>query len=856
MVMLRIPPRPPRAPTTPRSPPPPLKLVDIVERLQTAEGQRVLSGVVDHAAAAAGLGDEALGPGERVPQKPADLFDAAVVDGWADRFTRVSDRREEATAVLTETFAAFADANGVIDVAKACKALGPQAMGFLTRLQGIGESKSTDPLADRRGFDILGDQLTKKVVGGESIAPPMAALEVMVKQIAKTDEFKGFQFLGLQHLFASTATLFGALNQTGIKTADMRVIGKIYSTNHRVVADLTTKGATVDGVSRKVGAREFGAAMNEGIEHQLRSIINTLPQPNIFTSEGRQFTEKPTPRVLLIDDGAEAIKVLHEKFPEFAPFFVCVEQTRRGARILHELEAKGELKCVVANVAESWAKLELESPMIGHSVVLEVSRKLDRLAQQGVPVSKETLVLGCGAVGGGVAEAMLRRGQDVHLYDKDATRSAQLKERLVSEGFDASRIFVHDKKGDALAHGGVVVSCVGVRTIDREDHASLPNGAILVNAASADDELGPQDLLCFGKRMAVEKDERGNIWNVFGGKPINCGKSDAEAHSDAVVKLPSGKELLVINNGYVVNMTGERDPIPPRYIQLTRTLLFLGAVAARRAADAPATKPGIIEVPKDWQEALVHLVQRDLKKTGEDLKSPSWDKKQPHAPEEVLTPPVDVVKAANDELAATPVPVPPVPPKADSTKQKGLAGEVAAILKFAGAPPTNKLVPIDPQGRIYGHQLGETAAGSRERIVANLVENKTSLSVEGAALYQATAVINKQLNISLRTSLTPEMKFVVDQARVQHLDGRAVRVADDEHTPLQRFESSFGHFARVLLTSVLGSRLQREPTAAELAKELVPLFRSQSVDVTLWLTQLGRSSAPDDLALWQAMKAA
>ncbi|MDP2343525.1 MAG: hypothetical protein Q8O67_21375 [Deltaproteobacteria bacterium] len=848
--MLRV---TPKATTPPRSPAPGpgLKLVDIVERLQTAEGQKILSGVVEHAAAAAGLGDEDLSPGERLPKKPTDRFDAAVVDGWAVRFARVGDRREEATGVLTDTFAAFVDQNGVIDIAKACKALGPQAVGFLTRLQSIGDTKSTDPLADRRGFDILGDRLTKQVVGGESIAPPMAALEVMVKQIAKSDEFKGFQFLGLQHLFASTATLFGALNQTGIKTADMRVIGKIYSTNHRVVADLTTKGATVDGVSKRVGTREFGAAMNEGIEQQLRSIIDTLPQPNIFTAEGRQFTDKPTPRVLLIDDGAEAIKVLHEKFPEWAPFFVCVEQTRRGARILHELEAKGELKCVVANVAESWAKLELESPMIGHSVVLEVSRKLDRLALQGVPVSKETLVLGCGAVGGGVAEAMLRRGQDVHLYDKDPARSAQLKQRLVAEGFDPARIFVHEHKSEALAHGGVVVSCVGVRTIDREDHASLPNGAILVNAASADDELGPQDLLCFGKRLATEKDERGNIWNVFGGKPINCGKSDAEAHSDAVVKLPSGKELLVINNGYVVNMTGERDPIPPRYIQLTRTLLFLGAIAARRAADAPNTRPGIIDVPKDWQEALVHLVQRDLKKTGEDLRAPSWDQKQRQAAEEVLAPPVDVVQAAKDEVAGVGVAV-----VRDAGKPGGLAGEVAGILRSSGQAPINKLVPVDSEGRIYGHQLGETKAGSRERMVADLVEKKTSLSVEGAALYQATAVINKQLNISLRTSLTPEMKFVVDQARVQHVDGRQVQVADNEHQPHQRFESSFGHFARVLLTSVLAARLKREPTAGELARELVPLFRSQSVDVTLWLTQLGRSSAVDDLALWQAMKQA
>ena len=46
--------------------------------------------------------------------------------------------------------------------------------------------------------------------------------------------------------------------------------------------------------------------MSASIEWQLRQIITELPHPP---------EESPKPCVLLFDDGAEAIKLLHEQFP-------------------------------------------------------------------------------------------------------------------------------------------------------------------------------------------------------------------------------------------------------------------------------------------------------------------------------------------------------------------------------------------------------------------------------------------------------------------------------------------------------------------------------------------------------------
>ncbi len=843
----------------------------LLEKLQTAEGQKLLGALVErlapHATSASGL----LEPGE-LKSLPADRFEAALVHNVFGRFLREGELRDGTVAALADELSRLGGPGGRVDLGAVQRALGPQGLRFVQQLAAV-DGKSGDPLADRRALDPLSPELAAKVAQGSSIAPPMPALQTMLRQIARKDELKGFQFAGLQHLFASSATLFGAIAGLGVKHDDMRLLGKVYSTNFRVVAELESRGAHVHQTSKKVRGADFATAMEGAIEEQLRALVDKLPQPTVHTADGPRFATPPKPCVLLIDDGAEAIKLLHEKFPAHAPFFVCVEQTRRGARILHELAEQGALKCPVVNVAETWAKLEWESPMIGHSVVLEVGRKLDRLASFGVPPPKESLVLGCGAVGGGVARAMLRRGLDVHLYDKDPARALALQQALRDEGFDAGRVHVHTDKASALAHGAVLVSCVGARTLDTGDHDHLPDGAVLVNAASADDELGPQDLLPFRKDDATV-DERGNLWSVFRGHAINTGKADAEAHSDGVVHHPNGKEFLVVNHGYVVNMTGERDPIPARYIQLTRALLLLGGIAAKRAAEGEGGGVGVHDVPREWQEALVHLVQRELKKTGEDLRAPSWEKQPADAPppEEVLVAPADVVRQAEAERIARP------PPRharqlAAMDAQLASSAPTNASTKTPSPPPTAGLIRasdgdhgagfVDADhvigagggatGTMFGFRLGPAAAGSREWLIARQMGTGSTLTLDGAALYAASTAAAAVLGAQLRVSLAPPGQQTVspfsEKSRVSPLTATTVRGADDTSTRT-RFAETWGHHCRNLVTSVLAGRLQRAPTAAEVAARLRVVFGpSAAVDPRPFLASLERSSMPEDQEL-------
>jgi|GEM_PF-1472226 len=835
----------------------PVTMAGMLEKLQTPEGQKLLDGLVTslapHTKSATGFLEA-----PELKSVPNDRFEAALVKNLFGQMIREGDVRDGTLAALADEFASCGDGHGRVDVAAVQRSLGPRGVQFLQALSSI-EKKSGDPLADRRAFAPLSDRVATTVASTSSIAPPMSALATMVKQVAKKDELKGFAFMGLQHLFASSATLFQAVHELGVANADMRLLGKVYSTNHRVVAELEARGAHVHETSKKVGVKEFAAAMEQGIEEQLRGIIERLPRPTSYVDGQPAFADRPKPQVLLIDDGAEAIKILHEKFPAYAPFFACVEQTRRGARILHELQEKGALRCPVVNVAETWAKLEWESPMIGHSVVLEVDRKLDRLAKFGVKPPHESLVLGCGAVGGGVARAMLRRGLDVHLYDKDPQRTVALRDALLAEGHDPSKVHAHHDKSQALAHAGVLVSCVGMRTLDVEDHDLLPDGAILVNAASADDELGPQDLLPF-RKADTEKDERGNLWGVFQGKAINTGKADAEAHSDGVVHHPNGKEFLVVNNGYVVNMTGERDPIPPRYIQLTRTLLLLGGLAAKRAAEGKDGGVGIHDVPREWQEALVHLVQRELKKTGEDLKQPSWDTKPGDQvlPEEELTPPEDVVAAARAEAEQRPLP--------KSQRDLRVAEGIARALKKPGdgdhgsgfVDVTAAQAAQKDVVTVAGYRIGKAIEGSREWLIARQMGTGTTLTLEGAALHAAStavaAVTGAQLRVSLVAPGQQSVSPFTEKARVDHV-GEKEFLVDADASPAERFAELWGHNVRVLVASVLAGRLKRPPTADEVAARLRQAFSpSSSVDPRPYLAALARSADADDRALCAALQ--
>jgi hypothetical protein len=376
-------------------------------------------------------------------------------------------------------------------------------------------------------------------------------------------------FFGLQHLFGSTATLLRRIAHERISPRSVFVLGKPYSANRDVVRHLTTGlGYRVHPLCCK---QPIDKPNDDEMDRRIESVLSALRR----RLGGRNDQES---RVLLVDDGGRAIRLLHtERHADIRNRFTCVEQTRCGIRTLESTK----LDVPVVNVAESWVKLEHESPMIAESVNRELARQLAAMDSRGIRAGRHGLIIGYGAIGRAVSIELRRRGLDVAVHDaRDEQRSFAKQ-----EGFETC-----SDLSAALRGGGLIVGCTGKPVLDREHYRQIPNGSILVSASSADVEFRAWQL-----RPTAECLGRPESWGATGGGPDR----NHPCFSLYRARNSLGRFYLV-NGGFPVNFSGGVDPIPPEKIQLTRSLLYLGAVQASRTED-----PGLHCLDDGLQRSLM-----------------------------------------------------------------------------------------------------------------------------------------------------------------------------------------------------------------------------------------------------------
>ncbi len=455
-------------------------------------------------------------------------------------------------------------------------------------------------------------------------SPEIPALSALQAQHEKAQPFKDTKILVLQHLYASTQSILDAAVACGAKAADITVMGKPYSGSMKVAGSMVDKGYQL--VVPSLHQSEFSD--HEG---HMDAIV-TEQVTRLLAESG------PEQKILVLDDGGHTAKIVHEHFGAHAHRFAFVEQTQRGATAVKDVAARvtGGLKSPVVNVAESRAKKDHESPSIGYSVWKETKAILDKLETQGAAVPKSATVLGYGAVGSQVAKELRDAGYAVHVFDPDPARM----QKAVADGCTA-----HADKGDALGHGNVLVSATGRTAVTLDDVKKLPKQAVLINAASANNELNATNLLTLQLLSAnalmgtvrigpkgveiprslvtqvdtAQLDEKGQLWDSFAGKSVNLGTDDSATQRDRVVKTREGQDLYVAHAGFVVNLTDDDDPIPARYIGLTRSLLFGALVQA-----ASETRTGLVDLDDAVQQQVIDTTQAALKKTGESLDDPRF----------------------------------------------------------------------------------------------------------------------------------------------------------------------------------------------------------------------------------------
>src|SRR5581483_2932064 len=238
------------------------RLDQLLERMSTPQGMALSDQLL--ARIAPNLKDEGmLEPAEPLKDPPKDKLGLEMMRSLQRQFARAGDARQQMPHTVADILIPYSN-NGVLNLDAAERGLGRDLGDWVRKLAAIPADTPKVATSDRLTYNPLRkDQLEQILAHAPTVAPRLEALDFTLNTFAKPHELQGFQFLGLQHLFASTEQLFDALGTLGVAPKDSRIIGKIYSTNFRVAGELEAKGMVVDARSRTLGTRPFEQAMAE-----------------------------------------------------------------------------------------------------------------------------------------------------------------------------------------------------------------------------------------------------------------------------------------------------------------------------------------------------------------------------------------------------------------------------------------------------------------------------------------------------------------------------------------------------------------------------------------------------------------
>jgi adenosylhomocysteinase len=219
---------------------------------------------------------------------------------------------------------------------------------------------------------------------------------------------------------------------------------------------------------------------------------------------------------MILDDGGDATKVMHEKYPEELKDIRGIsEETTTGVHRLYEMQRAGKLKVPAINVNDSVTKSKFDN-LYGcrESLVDGIKRATDVMM-----AGKVAVVAGYGDVGKGSAASLRSQGARVMVTEVDPICALQ----AAMEGYEVTTM------EDAAPVGDIFVTATGNIDIIRLDHMrQMKDRAIVCNIGHFDSEIQIDAL-------------RNYKWE------------EVKPQVDEVV-FPDGKRLIVLAKGRLVNL--------------------------------------------------------------------------------------------------------------------------------------------------------------------------------------------------------------------------------------------------------------------------------------------------------------
>ena len=250
-------------------------------------------------------------------------------------------------------------------------------------------------------------------------------------------------------------------------------------------------------------------------------------------------------KIIVLEDGGNLLSQANQIL-KTTEKIVGIEQTSAGYEKLKDLK----LNFPIINVARSYAKLKVESPMIAKTFIERLNHALSKLKL----VPKMVLILGAGAIGNAIQEK-LKEKYIIKKYDLDSKLSN----------------YKIDELKEILGSFDMIIGCTGKEIINLSLYKYLKEGVILASASSSDREFSAVSL----RKKINDK--------------INC-------HGHIKVN-----DFYLLNCGFPVNFDGAENSANPNDIQITLALLF--------AAICLATKEkyvtGLIELDSNIQNLII-----------------------------------------------------------------------------------------------------------------------------------------------------------------------------------------------------------------------------------------------------------
>lgn len=379
----------------------------------------------------------------------------------------------------------------------------------------------------------------KEIAIAETEMPGLMALR---EEFAASRPLEGARIAGCLHMTIQTAVLIETLTALG---AEVRWSScNIFSTQDHAAAAIAASGVPVF------------AWKGETEDEYWWCVEQTILGPDGW---------RPN---MLLDDGGDLTKVVHEKYPDvMSGVRGLSEETTTGVHRLYEMQKEGSLECPAFNVNDSVTKSKFDN-LYGcrESLVDGIKRATDVMI-----AGKIAIVCGYGDVGKGCAQSLRGLGATVWITEIDPINALQ----AAMEGY---RVVVFDEVCD---QADIVVTATGnYHVVTGPQMERMKDQAILCNIGHFDNEI---DVAC------LRKFEWENI------KP----------QVDHVI-FPDGKRIILLAEGRLVNL-GCATGHPSFVMSNSFSNQVLAQMELWRHADKYQNKVYVLPKKLDEKVARLHL---------------------------------------------------------------------------------------------------------------------------------------------------------------------------------------------------------------------------------------------------------